>query len=123
MQPMIEGMWNKTEYDLKDSRKIAGQLEECSNSKLMKSVLNGRTFKYHLGGDRFNMISESYTFSHGICLNSFLQFLLIGIQKDQAHPFRYTNQEGEVYHLLRRMKLLESTKYLIRSLKLAAQEI
>ena len=40
-------MWNKVEYDLNDSRRVAGQLEECSGSKLMQSVLNERTFKYH----------------------------------------------------------------------------
>ena len=26
MQSLIEGMWNKVEYDLKDSQKVAGQL-------------------------------------------------------------------------------------------------
>ena len=26
MQSLIEGMWNKVEYDLKDSQKAAGQL-------------------------------------------------------------------------------------------------
>ena len=44
MQSFLEGMWNKVEYALKDSRKSAGQLEECSYSKLMKCVLNGSTF-------------------------------------------------------------------------------
>ena len=28
-QSSLEGMWNKVEYALKDSRKIADQLEEC----------------------------------------------------------------------------------------------
>ena len=31
MHSMLEGMWNKVEYDLKDSRNMAGQLEECSD--------------------------------------------------------------------------------------------
>ena len=30
---MIEVMWNKVDYALKGSRKTAGQLEECSDSK------------------------------------------------------------------------------------------
>ena len=42
-------MCNKVEYALKESRKMAGQLEECSNSKGMQSVFNGSTFKYHFG--------------------------------------------------------------------------
>ena len=50
MQLLLEGMWNKVEYALKDSRKLAGQLEECSDSKLMISELNGRTVKYYFGG-------------------------------------------------------------------------
>ena len=33
MQSLLEGMWNKIEYDLKDSQELAGQLEECSDSK------------------------------------------------------------------------------------------
>ena len=44
MQSLLEGMWNKVEYDLKDSQKAAGKLEECSYSKGMQSVLNGRNF-------------------------------------------------------------------------------
>ena len=92
MQSMIELMWNKIEYDLKDSPKMAGQLEEFSNSKVMKSVLNGRTFKYNFGGDRFNMLSKSYEFSHSICLDYFLRSLLIGIQRYQVPLFRYNNQ-------------------------------
>ena len=43
MQLLLEGMWDKVEYALKDSKKSAGQLEECSDSKVMQSVFNGRT--------------------------------------------------------------------------------
>ena len=57
---MLEVMWNKVEYALKDSRKIAGQLEECSDSKVIQSVLNGQTFKYNFGGGRFHMLPRSY---------------------------------------------------------------
>ena len=41
MQQLIEGIWNKVDYDFKYSRKAAGQLEECCDSKGMQSVLNG----------------------------------------------------------------------------------
>ena len=47
IQLLLEGMWNKVEYALKDSPKLAGQLEECSDSKGMQSALNGRTLKHH----------------------------------------------------------------------------
>ena len=30
MQSLLEVMWNKVEYDFRDSLKAAGQLEECS---------------------------------------------------------------------------------------------
>ena len=47
MKLLRESMWNKVEYDLEDSRKVTGQLENCSDSKGMQIVLNGRTFKYY----------------------------------------------------------------------------
>ena len=65
MQSFLEVMWNKVEYALKDSLKAAGQLEQCSDSKGMQSLLNGKTFKYDLGN-----------------------------QRDQVTPFRYINLEG-----------------------------
>ena len=43
MQLLLEGMWDKVEYALKDSKKSAGQLEERSDSKVMQSLFNGRT--------------------------------------------------------------------------------
>ena len=64
MQSVLEGMWNKVECALRDSIKAAVQLEECSNSKGTKSVLNGRTFKYHFGGGRFHMLPQSYKIYH-----------------------------------------------------------
>ena len=48
MQSVLEDMCNKVEYAMRDSRKIASQLEECSYSELMQNVLNVRTFKYHV---------------------------------------------------------------------------
>ena len=53
MQSVLEGMWNKVDFSLRDSRKMTGQLEECYDSKVMQSVLNGRTFKYHFGEGGF----------------------------------------------------------------------
>ena len=64
MQSFLKVMWNKLEYALKDSRKVAGKLEECSDSKGIQSVLNGMTFKYHFWGGRFHMLSQSYKFSN-----------------------------------------------------------
>ena len=106
MKAVLEGMWNKVEYALNELRKMTGQLEECSDSKGMKSVLNGSTFKYHFGGSRFHVLPQSYTFSHILCLTNFLQVLLIGNQIDQVPPFRYINWYIEVSHLVRGRKVL-----------------
>ena len=43
-QSLLGGIWNNAYYALKDSQKLAGQLEECSDSKGIQSVLNGSTF-------------------------------------------------------------------------------
>ena len=88
---MLEGMGNKLKYALEDSQKMARQAEDFSDSKLMQTVLNGRTFKYHSGGGRFHMIPQSYEFSYGHCFNNLFQGVLIGNQKDQVPPFRYIN--------------------------------
>ena len=42
-------MLNKVDYALKDSQKMEGLLEGCSDSKGMQTVLNGRTFEYNFG--------------------------------------------------------------------------
>ena len=49
MQLLLEGIWDKVEYDLKDSKISAGQMEECSDSKAMQSVFNGRTLNTIFG--------------------------------------------------------------------------
>ena len=87
-------------------KKLAGQLEECYDSKGIQSVLNGMTFKYHFWGGRFHMLSQSYEVSHGLCLNDFPQVLLIGNQRYQVLLFRYINQADEVSHLVRERKVL-----------------
>ena len=83
----------------------------------MKSVLNERNFKYHFWGGRFHMLPQSYTFSHDLCLNNFLQVLLIGIQMDQVPLFIYINQYNEVFHFYRVSKLIGDMKYLMRPVK------
>ena len=109
---MLEGMENKVKYDLKNSRKMTGQLEECSDLKVMQIVFNGRTFKYHLGGCRFHMLPQSNKFYHGHCLNNSPQILLIGNHIYQFTPFIHINHEDEVSHLIRVMKVLGNMKYL-----------
>ena len=81
-------MRNKVEYSLKDSQKFASQLKECSDSKGAQSGLNVRVFKYHIGVRRFHILLQSYKLSHGLCLNSFPQVLLLGNQRDQVLPIR-----------------------------------
>ena len=69
------------------------------------------------------MLPQSNTFSHGLCLDNFLQVLLIGNKIDQVPPFRYINQDDGVSHLVRVMKVLGYMKYLMRSVKLAVEEV
>ena len=47
MHSVLEEMWNKVEYDLKDPKKNSGQLEECSYSKGVQSGFNGRTYRIY----------------------------------------------------------------------------
>ena len=37
------------------------------------------------------MLPQYYKFSHGLCLNNFLQVWLIGNQLNQVNLFRYIN--------------------------------
>ena len=69
------------------------------------------------------MLPQSYTFSHGLCLNNFLQVLLICNQRYQVPPFRYINQYNKVSHLVIVMKVLGEMKYLMRSVKQAADAV
>ena len=69
------------------------------------------------------MLPQSYEFSHGLCLNNFLQVLFIGNQRDHVTPFRYINWDDEVYHFVRGWKVLGDMKYLIRSVKRAAEAV
>ena len=49
IQLLLEVIWNKVDNDLNYSRKDSGKLEECFDSKLIQSVLSGKSFSYHLG--------------------------------------------------------------------------
>ena len=69
------------------------------------------------------MLPQSYTFYHSLCLNDFLQVLLICNQRDQVTPFRYINQADKVSHLVIVMKVLGDMKYLMRSVKRAADAV
>ena len=62
------------------------------------------------------MLPQSYTFSHILCLNNFLQVLFIYNERDQVPPFRYINQADKVSHLVMVMKVLGDMKYLMNSL-------
>ena len=89
----------------------------------MQSVLNGRTLKYHFGVGRFYIFPRAYKISPGLCLNNFLQVLLIGNQIDQATLLRCMNWDNEMYRLVRRRKVLGDMKYLIMSVKRSAEEV
>ena len=114
IQSVLELMWNKLEYALNNSQKMAGQLEECYDSKGMQSVLIGRSFKYYFGGDRFHMLPNSYEFSRGLCLNNFLQIWFISNKRDQVPQLSHINRDHEVSLLVRGIKLLGHMKYLMR---------
>ena len=49
MKSLLEGTHNKVEYVLKYIQKLADQLEDCSDSKGVQSVLNGGTLRIILG--------------------------------------------------------------------------
>ena len=82
-------------------KKLAGQLEECYDSKVLQSGFNAKTFQYNFGVGRFHMLPYPYEFSHGLCLNTLLQVWLIANQRNQVTPFRYINQDDEVSRFVR----------------------
>ena len=88
-----------------------------------KTAEEKMSYKYSFWVGRFHMLPQSYTFSHGLCLNNFLQVLLICNQRDQVPLFRYINQADKVSHLVIVMKVLGDTKYLMRSVKQAADAV
>ena len=97
-------MCNKVEYDLKDSRKFAAQLEDFFYSKGMLIFINGGNFKYYYWGGGFHMLPQPYKILRGLSFNNLLQVWLIVNQRYQVPPFIYTNQDDEVSHLARGRK-------------------
>ena len=69
------------------------------------------------------MLPQSYKFYQRLCLNILLQVWLIGNKRDQVPLFRYINRAGEVSHLVRGRKVLGYMKYLMRSVKQAAEAV
>ena len=69
------------------------------------------------------MLPQSYKFSQGLFLDTFLQVLFIGNQRYQVTLFVYINRSGEVSCLFIRRKVLEDMKYLLRSVKRAAEAV
>ena len=69
------------------------------------------------------MLPQSYKISHGLCLNHFLQVWLIGNQRYWVPPFMYINWADEVSRLVRGRKVLWDIKYLLRSVKRAAETV
>ena len=89
--------------------------------------MNENTFKYHFGegrcGGRFYMLPQFYTYSYSLCLNNFIQVQLIGKQSYQVTLFRYITRADGVSHLVRGRKVLGDKKYLMKSVKQAAEAI
>ena len=69
------------------------------------------------------MLPQSYKFYNGLCLNIFLQVLLIGNERYQVTLFRYINQADLMSHLVRGRRFLWNMKYLMRSVKRAAEAV
>ena len=69
------------------------------------------------------MLPQSYKFSHDLCLNISLQFLLLCNKIYQVPPFRYINQDDDMSHLVRGGIVLGDMKYLTRSVKRAAEAV
>ena len=69
------------------------------------------------------MLPQSYKFSHGLCFNNFLQVQLIGNQRYQVPPFRYIIQYDVLSNLVRGWNLQGGMKYLMRSVKQAAEAV
>ena len=58
MQQVLEGMWNKVEYDLKDSPKMAGQLEECYDFKRNSKCVEWKDFSISFWGRQVSYASS-----------------------------------------------------------------
>ena len=105
------------------SREFSVEILTKEEERWSKTAEEKNSFKYNFWVGRFHMLPQSYTFSHGLCLNNFLQVLLVCNQRDQVPPFIYINQADKVSHLVIVMKLLGDIKYFTRSVKQAADAV
>ena len=69
------------------------------------------------------MLPQSYKFSHDHFLNNLLQVLLIGNQRYQVPSLISINWDDEVSRLVRGRKELRDMKYLMWSVKRAAEAV
>ena len=69
------------------------------------------------------MLPQYYKFSHGLCLNNFIQILLIINQGYQVPIFRYIHWAYEESHLIRVNTVIGHMKYLMRSSKKSAEVV
>ena len=69
------------------------------------------------------MLPQSCTSYHRLCLNNFLQVLLIGNQRYQVTLLIYINWDDEVSFLVRGRRFLGDMKYLMRPVKQAAETV
>ena len=69
------------------------------------------------------MLPHSYKFYHVLRLNNLLQVFLTRNQRDQVTPFIYINWDNEVSNLVRGGRFLGDMKYLIKSIKRAAEAV
>ena len=82
-----------------------------------------KTFKYHFGRSKFHIIPQYCIFSHSLLLNNLLRLLLTVNQIYQVTLFRCINWDDEVTHLVRGSKVLGGMKYLMMSVKQAAEAV
>ena len=68
------------------------------------------------------MLPQSYTFSHGLCLNHLLHVLLICNQKDQVLRSDISIRLIR-FNLVMVIKVLGDVKYLMRSVKRAVDSV
>ena len=69
------------------------------------------------------MLPQFYKFSHGLCLNNFLQVCLNCNQRYQVFLFRHVDWADGVYHFCERIKSDRDMKSLMSSVKQAAEVV
>ena len=89
----------------------------------MKKLKKKRLLNIIFKGVRFHMLPQFYKSSHELFLNNVLKFWLTCNQRYQVPLFRYINRDDEVSHLVRVRKVIGDMKYLMRSVKQAAEVV